>query len=719
MLDPDHDYSPKNNEQFVNKKSAKVTTLPFVKERELCFDKIQAENKLAWEAIPKGPISVHEKKGEELVLIEGSFTTHTSTPFDVLLQLASVYTEKAEKQAFLDKYLVARVTYPQGRMGPQAKIADSSGFEVEDLEEEEQKVDEELWDLARPLEGHAQVEFLTFDDPDGKMVFWHSSAHVLGECLECGYGCHLTVGPPVENGFYYDAYMGDASVSVDMKADLTKKAQKVNKLGQRFERIVLTKAQALDLFKANPFKVSLIQNKIQDGAMTSAYRCGPLIDLCMGPHIPNTKKIKAMEVTKVSAAYWLGNAANPSLQRVYGVSFPSEDQLKKHKLWLEEAKVNDHRIRGRDQQLYFFDDISPGSCFWEPHGTRIYNALLTYIRGQYRLRGYGEVITPNMYNVKLWQTSGHWAHYKQNMFVFSDGEGKDIKELEDLQAKARAQGKTEEEVASLKIDHEHNHGMYALKPMNCPGHCVMFKKRKRTLADLPLRMADFGVLHRNELRGALSGLTRVRRFQQDDAHIFCAQEQIHEEVLGALNFMKAVYGEFGMKFALRLSTRPKKAIGLDTPEGVKLWDDAEESLRLVLNEFVGQGNWKLKPGDGAFYGPKIDIQVFDFMNRDHQCATIQLDFQLPINFDLNYVTYGTGENPVDVIKRPVMIHRAMLGSLERMIAILTEHYRGKWPFWLAPRHAVVVPMQVFKDEIDVRMKVLLEYSNFCALVYPQ
>ena len=308
------------------------------------------------------------------------------------------------------------------------------------------------------------------------------------------------------------------------------------------------------------------------------------------------------------------------------------------------------------------------------------HTLLAYIRSEYRKRGYEEVITPNVFNVDLWKQSGHWQHYQENMFSFTDGE-------------KGANG---------------DPNVFALKPMNCPSHCVMFNHRTRSYRELPMRYADFGVLHRNELSGALSGLTRVRRFQQDDAHIFCRQDQMQQEVLGALDFMKSVYTTFGMPFKLERSTRPKKACGLETPEGVALWDAAEKALADALDTFVGAGNWKDNPGDGAFYGPKIDIKVYDAMKRVHQCATIQLDFQLPIRFNLRYKSASEDKD----FERPVIVHRAMLGSLERMTAVLTEHFGAKWPFWLSPRQACVVPIHAEQNDYAWKVRNHLHDRGF-------
>jgi len=500
------------------------------------------------------------------------------------------------------------------------------------------------------------LELLDFESPEGKMVFWHSAAHLLGAALEQKYGAKLSIGPPVEGGFYYDAFMGAETVSEGAFKELAKDVTKMTNAKYPFERLALTKGELLDMFAENPFKTAIIESKVPDGARTTAYRSGPIIDLCMGPHVPDSGRIKAFEVLRASAAYWLGKTENDALQRVYGVAFPDKKGLTKWKALQAEAAKRDHRKVGAQQKLFFFDPLSPGSAFFEPHGARIYNGLVDFIKEQYWQREYTEVVTPNVYNFDLWKTSGHAAHYEDAMFCF-DVEG----------------------------------AKFGMKPMNCPGHCLMFKHDVRSWRDLPMRYADFGVLHRNELSGALSGLTRVRRFQQDDAHVFCREDQVEAEVRAALDFMKHVYDVFGMTYKLELSTRPKKALG-----ETALWDRAEAALAGAMDAFAGKGGWRVNPGDGAFYGPKIDIKVTDALERVHQCATIQLDFQLPIRFDLKYRAGDTasekGAAEAAPEKRPIIIHRAMLGSVERMFAVLTEHWGGKWPFWISPRQIVVVPV---------------------------
>eukprot|EP00656_Telonema_subtile_P033919 TRINITY_DN3803_c0_g1_i3.p1 TRINITY_DN3803_c0_g1~~TRINITY_DN3803_c0_g1_i3.p1 ORF type:complete len:726 (-),score=227.70 TRINITY_DN3803_c0_g1_i3:57-2234(-) len=523
------------------------------------------------------------------------------------------------------------------------------------------------------------------DSPKGKMVFWHSSAHILGESLECEFGCHLCIGPPLKltpkGSFYYDAYMGEEVIGEKQYKAIDQRAKKITKQGQRFERLVLSKEEALEMFADNVFKTRIISTKVPDGGKTTVYKCGPLIDLCLGPHIPDTARVKSIKVKSASTSFFGGNIKNDSLQRVYGASFPDTEQMTR---WEENCKLvekYDHRRVGMEQELFFFHKMSPGSCMFLPHGTRVYNKLMGFIKQQYWERGYDEVITPNIYNTKLWETSGHWEHYKENMFSFRDA---------DMQR-------------------------FALKPMNCPGHCLMFAHRVHSYRDLPMRLADFGVLHRNEESGALTGLTRVRRFQQDDAHIFCREDQIRDEVEGALDFMQTVYGVFGMTFKLDLSTRPKKACGLETPEGVAKWDKAEAALASALDNFAGPGKWRVNEGDGAFYGPKIDIKVYDVMQREHQCATIQLDFQLPIRFNLQYKVADASMSDPELgpgQARPVMVHRAMLGSVERMMAVLIEHFQGKWPFWLSPRQAMIIPVHHDHNPYAEEVKAHLHKAGF-------
>ncbi|KAL8932135.1 MAG: hypothetical protein Q9216_006950 [Gyalolechia sp. 2 TL-2023] len=537
------------------------------------------------------------------------------------------------------------------------------------------KVDgKELWDLDRPLERGCRVSYIPFTSPEGRNVFWHSSAHVLGEAAECQYECLLSHGPPVEQGFFYDmAIAGGQVVKESDWAPLESRASKFFKEKQPFDRLHVSIPDLKKMFGYSKYKMYYIDNLLPPEGST-VYRCGSLVDLCLGPHIQNTSKIKAFQIMKNSSCYFRGDKDDDSLQRIYGVAFPDKKQMTEHKKFLEEAAKRDHRRLGIEQELFFFNDMSPGAAFLLPHGTRIFNALQKLLRSEYQKREYSEVQSPNMYDSDLWKKSGHWQHYSEDMFVL------------DVEKKK-----------------------WALKPMNCPGHCLMFSHRERSYRELPLRMADFGVLHRNEASGALNGMTRVRKFQQDDTHIFCTQDQITEEIEGLFDFLKCIYGLFGFPFRLKLSTRPEKFLG-----DIETWNIAESKLKDALNSFTasGGGQWELNEGDGAFYGPKIDITISDALRRDWQCATIQLDFQLPQNFNLEYMT---GEMPAkskptttdgartdDAAAelrapgpgraRPVMIHRAIIGSFERFMAILTEHFAGKWPFWISPRQILIIPV---------------------------
>ncbi|XP_067831986.1 threonine--tRNA ligase 1, cytoplasmic-like [Heptranchias perlo] len=506
------------------------------------------------------------------------------------------------------------------------------------------RVNGALWDLDRPLEGDSIVEVLKFDSEAANAVYWHSSAHLLGAAMERFYAGLLCRGPNTENGFFYDMYMEGRPVPNSDFPELENICRSMVKEEHPFERVEVHREELLELFKYNKFKLRFIENKVTT-PMATIYRCGSLVDLCRGPHIRHIGQIKAFRIVKGAAVYWAGNSDMEPLHRIHGISFPDNKALNEWDRLQEEAKNRDHRKIGKEQELFFFHELSPGSCFFLPKGAYIYNTLTDFLKSEYRKRGFMEVVTPNVFNNKLWEVSGHWEHYSDNMFSF------------ELEGEA-----------------------FALKPMNCPGHCLMYDHRPRSWRELPLRLADFGVLHRNEFSGALSGLVRARRFQQDDAHIFCTLEQIEDEIKGCLDFLQAVYQVFGFSFRLYLSTRPEKFLG-----DVEIWDQAEKQLENSLKEFGKP--WELNPGDGAFYGPKIDIQIKDAIGRNHQCATIQLDFQLPIRFDLSYVGKD-GSNTA----RPVMIHRAILGSVERMVAILAENCAGKWPFWLSPSQLMVIPL---------------------------
>ncbi|KAI7834768.1 hypothetical protein BX661DRAFT_211425 [Kickxella alabastrina] len=538
------------------------------------------------------------------------------------------------------------------------------------------------WDMQRPLPRDARsLRFVGFDSNSAvsQEVFWHSSAHVMGAALEQIYGDDLLLcdGPALaEGGFFYEFLS-----AADMES-VQKTAMDIVSKKTEFERMVVDFDFACELFLDNPFKLHFLDrarvnsHKQQKaaGSLASAdrvslYKCGSMIDLCRGPHVVHTSQLQSFMINRVSSAHWVGHLSNgvsdgkgqsavslagesqqqkhPVLNRVYGISFPSHDMMKDHQKRLDEAAKRDHRTIGKEQKLFMMHPWAPGSGFILPHGVRMVNTILTEIRRKYAKYGFDEVTTPLMYNRKLWETSGHWEKYRDDMFGISSGN----------------------ETPSA----------YLLKPMNCPGHCLIFASDQRSYRDLPIRYADFSPLHRNEVAGALSGLTRVRKFHQDDGHIFCERSQVSGEIESCLRLIGEMYSMFGFaSYELVLSTRPQSYIG-----EVSEWDEAEAALRAALD---GSGlPWAVNEGDGAFYGPKIDVRVQDALGRKHQTATIQLDFQLPQRFELKY-TGADGRH-----HRPVMIHRAVLGSMERMLAILIEHWGGRWPFWINPRQAIVIP----------------------------
>lgn len=517
------------------------------------------------------------------------------------------------------------------------------------------RINGKLSDLSANVKEGDSIEFLTFEDEDAKQVFWHSSAHILGYAIKNVYPeALLSSGPPTESGFFYDVWL-EKPFSQSEYARLEKEIQRIIKKGFLFRKLTKSKADLLQQYENNPYKAHFVQKKV--AGQSSVYDIGDFSDFCEGPHIPSTSVVKAFKIVKNSSSYFLGDSANDSLQRIFGISFPKKEMLKEFLEIQEKAKARDHRKIGLEMDLFFFHPYSPGGCFFLPDGAFIYNSLVGFIKDEYLKRGFQEVVTPNLFSLELWEESGHLQNYKEHMFLVGENMG--------------------------------------LKPMNCPGHCLMFRHMERSYKELPLRLADFGVLHRNELRGTLSGLTRVRRFQQDDAHIFCAPEQIQEEIEGCLGFLDCVYGRLGFEFDLFLSTRPEKFLGK-----IEDWDRAEDALRRAL----GTRAYKINERDGAFYGPKIDIVIFDALKRKHQCATIQLDFQLPQRFSLKFKKSDGGYD------MPVIVHRAILGSIERMVAILIENYGKRLPFWISPRQIALIPLS--SSVYDYAEEVFSRFSSF-------
>ncbi|KAF8948873.1 54S ribosomal protein L39, mitochondrial [Haplosporangium gracile] len=583
------------------------------------------------------------------------------------------------------------------------------------------------WDMSRPLEQSCQLELIPFQENNDRLtnLFWHSSAHVLGMSLEAKYGSRLLLcdGPAIkQGGFFYEFLLTkqdqDPSVSVgellkqnypshqfskDEIVDIQRIMQQFIAQRLPFERLSVSQQFAYDLFPENKFKQHFIGNIPKDSEIT-LYKCGPFVDLCRGPHVQHTGQLQAMEILRTSSAYFMPELdrdpkSPQALTRMYGIAFPSPKELKQWHHQKAEAEKRDHRIIGKNQGLFAVHQASPGSAFMLPHGTRIVERLMRFMRQQYRKYGFEEVMTPLMYKKELWETSGHWQNYKDDMFQVQRGCDHQHHHGHEHSHEQESESK---EKAPLAEGHDE---VFGLKPMNCPGHCLIFDMSTRSYKDLPIRYADFSALHRNESTGSLTGLTRVRRFHQDDAHIFCTRDQIFQEIRSTLSFVDTVYRTFKFpSYELALSTRPlSNFLG-----SVQEWDAAEDSLRKALDQ--SGLDWSINEGDGAFYGPKIDILVRDALGRRHQTATIQLDFQLPQRFGLQFYDQQ-GEK-----QSPVIVHRAVLGSVERMMAILIEHTGGRWPFWISPRQAMVVPVfggkAGMEDEGSNNRGSLTEYANY-------
>lgn len=506
------------------------------------------------------------------------------------------------------------------------------------------KINGQIMDFSTPLTSGDEIQIFNFEEAEGKEVFWHTSAHVLAQAvLRLFPNAKPTIGPPIEKGFYYD--FADLKISEDDLARIEAEMAKICEENHITERVVFSsKQEALESFKENKYKAELIEGFDENGTFT-AYRQGEFFDLCRGPHLPKLGKIKAIKVLKTAGAYWRGDSKNEMLTRLYAISFPDRKELKAYLQFLEEAKKRDHKIIGPQLGLFSLHEEAPGIPFIHPRGVSMWNRLLEYWREIHQDAGYIEIKTPTLMSRELWQTSGHWQNYRSNMYTTS------IEERD-----------------------------FAIKPMNCPGCMVYFKSEAHSYRDLPLRVAEIGLVHRYEASGALSGLFRVRGFHQDDAHLFVKPDQIHTEVAAVLALIDKVYSCFGLSYHLELSTRPESnTIGSD-----ELWEQATEGLKGALAH-AGKP-YKINPGDGAFYGPKIDVHIKDAIGRTWQCATIQLDMALPERFELEY-TDSDGQR-----KRPVMLHRVVLGSIERFLGILIEHFKGRFPLWISPHQIRILPV---------------------------
>jgi threonyl-tRNA synthetase len=512
-------------------------------------------------------------------------------------------------------------------------------------------VDGSLVDLTYPLQADASVRLVTSDSPEALHLYRHSTAHLLAAAVTNLFpGAQCGIGPATDEGFFYDFVVNRPFVPEDLEL-IEKKMRELAQQDLPYERQMWPRDEAKRFFssRGEPLKVQLIDEKTAGQDYVSCYTIKDretFVDFCVGPHVPSTGKLKAFKLLNASNAYWKGDAKNQPMQRIYGTAFLSDKQLQEHLHRIEEAKKRDHRKIGREQKLFMFHPWAPGAPFWLEKGTIVYNILANYMRGVVLPAGFVEVKAPIIFNKTLWETSGHWQHYRQNMFqVHGADEGEEM----------------------------------ALKAMNCPGHMLIFASEVRSYRDLPIRYHEQTPLHRNEASGVLSGLTRVRQFAQDDGHCFVMESQIGEEVELALRLMQRVYTDMGLQYSVKLSTRPAEFMG-----EIATWDRAEAALKQAL-ENAGQA-YELNEGDGAFYGPKIDFDVTDAIGRKWQCATIQLDYQIPERFDLKYIGADNAEH------RPVVIHRAIYGSFERFLAVLIEHYAGAWPLWLAPVQSVVLPI---------------------------
>ena len=507
------------------------------------------------------------------------------------------------------------------------------------------RVNGKVMGLTTPLVEDASLEILTFDSEEGRAVYRHSSAHVLAEAVKHLFPeAKLGIGPAIADGFYYDFQVDRPFTPEDLER-IEAEANRIIKQDQPFVREEVSREDAIALFTklGEPFKVELINDLPADATITT-YRNGDFLDLCAGPHLPNANRIKVFKVLSVAGAYWRGDEKRPMLQRIYATSFEKKEQLAEYLRLIEEAKRRDHRKLGKELDLFSLHEEGPGFAFFHPKGMVIRNELEQFWRDEHRKRGYQEVRTPIILSAELWHRSGHWDHYRENMYF-------------------------------TKIDEMD----YAIKPMNCPGGMLLFKRRMYSYRDLPVRLCELGLVHRHELSGALHGLMRVRAFTQDDAHIFMLPEQIQQEVKGVMEFCDFIYRTFGFDYHVELSTRPENAMG-----SVEDWDRATAALRSAI-EAMGVP-FKINEGDGAFYGPKIDYHLRDCIGRTWQCATIQLDFQMPERFDLTYIG-ADGEK-----HRPVMVHRTLYGSIERFIGILTEEFAGAFPLWLAPVQVKILPI---------------------------
>ena len=531
------------------------------------------------------------------------------------------------------------------------------------------KVGQNIFDLKRNVSSSGTLDILTFQSDAGKEVFWHSSAHALAQAIKRLYPkAQLTIGPVVKSGpgfFYYDIQL-EEKITEENFSKIEDEIQKIKKENHSITRTVLTKEEAIQKFTAmgEHFKAQII-NELPIEEDISVYTQGEFSDLCRGPHLPNTNKLGVTKITAISGAYWKGDSSQPMLQRIYAVSFPTDKELRQYLFQIEEAKKRDHRKIGKELELFYFDETAPGMPFYQPNGTILFNNLVTYIRHECSVRGYHEIKTPIMLSDELWIRSGHYENFKENMYF------------------------TEVE--------EHD---FAIKPMNCPGASLLYRSQEHSYRDLPLKLAELGTVHRHELSGVLHGLFRVRAFTQDDAHIYCTQEQLANQIEETISFTLDVYKKFGFTdVSIFVATRPIKSLGSD-----EIWDMATNALTQSLTALSMP--FKIKEGEGAFYGPKIEFNIKDCLERNWQCGTIQVDFSMPTRFNLEYKGADNKQH------QPVMLHRAILGSLERFMGILIEHYEGKFPLWLSPNQISILTVNSAQDDYAKKLEKNLLMAGF-------
>ena len=528
------------------------------------------------------------------------------------------------------------------------------------------EIDGEVVDLRTIVEKDCSLNILTFESSlNGKKAYWHTTSHIMAQAIKRLYPeIKLAIGPSIDNGFYYD-FDTEKPFTPEMLEAIEKEMKKIIKEDLPIERFELPRKEAIKLMeeKEEPYKVELI-NDLPEDAIISFYKQGEFTDLCAGPHVMSTGKIKAVKLLSSSGAYWRGNEKNKMLQRIYGISFPKASQVDEYVNMIEEAKKRDHRKLGKELELFFFDETAPGMAYWMPKGFTMMNTLIDFWRKEHKKRGYQEFSGPQLNSSELWKISGHWDHYKEDMFVLTDADGNE----------------------------------QALKPMNCPNSIKIYQSKLRSYKDLPLRFNDVDVIHRNEKSGQLNGLFRVRMFRQDDSHNYITEEQIGSEIKDIIEIAKQLYSVFGLEYKLTLSTRPEE----DFMGEIETWDKAENDLRKVLDEICGEGNYQVNEGDGAFYGPKIDIKMKDCLGREWQMGTVQLDFQLPQRFNLHYIDKDGNK------KTPIMVHRALFGSFDRFIGIITEHFAGAFPTWLAPVQVRILPIADSHKEYAEKLKEKLE-----------